>query len=55
MSLVLLGLPPEQIGLVIGVDRLLDMFRTTVNVLGDLAIASALKRVGEQPGERWAG
>ncbi|RKF21154.1 dicarboxylate/amino acid:cation symporter [Altericroceibacterium spongiae] len=40
--LTLTGLPPEGIGLVIGVDRLLDMFRTLVNVVGDLAIAVAI-------------
>ncbi|VWX54593.1 dicarboxylate/amino acid:cation symporter [Novosphingobium sp. 9U] len=42
--LALTGLPPEGIGLVIGVDRLLDMFRTLVNVVGDLAIAVAISR-----------
>jgi DAACS family dicarboxylate/amino acid:cation (Na+ or H+) symporter len=42
--LALAGLPPEGIGLVIGVDRLLDMFRTLVNVVGDLAIAVAVSR-----------
>ena len=42
--LTLTGLPPEAIGLVIGVDRLLDMFRTLVNVVGDLAIAVAIAR-----------
>jgi DAACS family dicarboxylate/amino acid:cation (Na+ or H+) symporter len=40
--LALNGLPAEGIGLVIGVDRLLDMFRTMVNVVGDLAIAVAV-------------
>lgn len=40
--LAVTGLPPEGIGLVVGVDRLLDMFRTMVNVLGDLAIATAV-------------
>ncbi len=30
------GVPPEGIGIVIGVDRLLDMMRTTVNVGADL-------------------
>ncbi len=30
------GIPPEGIGLVLGVDRLLDMARTTVNVGADL-------------------
>lgn len=32
------GLPEEGIGLIIGVDRLLDMTRTAVNVTGDAAI-----------------
>ena len=38
MLLVLraVGLPDEGIGLIVGVDRLLDMVRTTVNVWGDL-------------------
>jgi len=29
------GLPLEGVGLILSVDRILDMFRTTVNVLGD--------------------
>ena len=33
------GVPAEGIGLILGVDRLLDMCRTTLNVTGDLAIA----------------
>ena len=39
MILTLIGVPAEAIGLVLGVDRLLDMCRTTVNVAGDLAVA----------------
>lgn len=39
MILGTLGVPPEGIGLIVGVDRLLDMCRTTVNVAGDLAAA----------------
>ncbi|OIQ16786.1 MAG: hypothetical protein BM556_14080 [Bacteriovorax sp. MedPE-SWde] len=37
MSIVLsaVGLPIEGIGLILAVDRVLDMFRTTVNVFGD--------------------
>lgn len=34
------GIPPEGIGIILGVDRLLDMARTTVNVSGDLVIAT---------------
>ena len=33
------GIPVEGIGLILGVDRLLDMCRTTLNVSGDLVIA----------------
>ena len=37
MSIVLsaVGLPIEGIGLILAVDRVLDMFRTAVNVFGD--------------------
>lgn len=37
MAMVLesVGLPVQGIGLVLGVDRILDMMRTTVNVMGD--------------------
>lgn len=33
------GVPPEAVGVLVGVDRVLDMCRTTVNVAGDLVIA----------------
>lgn len=36
------GIPAEGIGIVLGVDRLLDMCRTTINVSGDLVIAAAV-------------
>ncbi len=38
--LVTFGLPPEGIGIVLGVDRLLDMARTTLNVGADLVTAA---------------
>jgi DAACS family dicarboxylate/amino acid:cation (Na+ or H+) symporter len=41
------GIPVESIGLIIGVDRLLDMARTTLNVSGDLVVA-ALVSEGEE-------
>lgn len=34
------GVPAEGLGLILGVDRLLDMCRTAVNVSGDLVIAA---------------
>lgn len=36
MILLMFGIPPEGIGLILGVDRLLDMCRTVVNVGGDM-------------------
>jgi dicarboxylate/amino acid:cation (Na+ or H+) symporter, DAACS family len=33
------GVPPAGLALIVGVDRLLDMCRTTVNVAGDLVVA----------------
>jgi Na+/H+-dicarboxylate symporter len=33
------GLPAEAVALVLGVDRILDMMRTTVNVAGDAIVA----------------
>lgn len=38
------GIPAESIGIILGVDRLLDMCRTVVNVTGDLVIASCVAR-----------
>lgn len=40
--LITFGIPPEGIGIVLGVDRLLDMTRTTVNVGSDLVIAAVI-------------
>jgi Na+/H+-dicarboxylate symporter len=39
MVFVQVGLPVEAIGLILGVDRLLDMFRTSVNVTGDAVVS----------------
>jgi DAACS family dicarboxylate/amino acid:cation (Na+ or H+) symporter len=36
--------PAEGLAIILGVDRLLDMCRTTVNVTGDIAIASCVDR-----------
>ncbi|MET0544838.1 MAG: dicarboxylate/amino acid:cation symporter [Caulobacterales bacterium] len=47
MILGMVGVPVEGIGLVLGVDRFLDMCRTTLNVAGDLAIATIVSR-GEE-------
>ncbi|MBC7792676.1 MAG: dicarboxylate/amino acid:cation symporter [Clostridia bacterium] len=39
MMLRMLNIPPEGLGIILGVDRLLDMCRTTLNVTGDLVAA----------------
>ncbi len=39
-----LGVPPEGIGLILGVDRILDMCRTTINVTGDLTAATVMNK-----------
>lgn len=39
-----MGIPPGGIALIIGVDRILDMCRTTVNVTGDLTACSVMDR-----------
>ena len=38
------GLPIEGIGLILGVDRLMDMIRTAVNVSGDAAVSSIVAK-----------
>ncbi|WP_242110510.1 dicarboxylate/amino acid:cation symporter [Luteimonas aquatica] len=45
----MVGVPPEGIGLVLGVNHFLDMSRTVVNVTGDLGIAAMVSR-GEADG-----
>ena len=44
IALILAGVnvPPEGIGLILGVDRFLDMCRTTLNVVGDLVAAQVI-------------
>jgi len=46
LALVLeqVGLPVEGIALIIGVDRLLDMMRTAVNVTGDATVSAIVAR-----------
>ncbi len=38
--LAMFGIPPEGIAIILGVDRILDMSRTTVNVMGDMCAAT---------------
>lgn len=49
MICAMVGIPPEGIGLILGVDRFLDMCRTVLNVTGDLTAAVVVSR-GESDG-----
>ena len=44
------GVPPEGIGLILGVDRFLDMCRTTLNVVGDLVAATVISALSSPAG-----
>lgn len=44
MILAMFGIPPEGIGLILGVDRFLDMCRTVVNVGGDMVGSVVIAR-----------
>jgi len=44
------GVPPEGIGLILGVDRFLDMCRTTLNVIGDLVAATVISARNPESG-----
>jgi DAACS family dicarboxylate/amino acid:cation (Na+ or H+) symporter len=42
------GVPPEGIAIILGVDRILDMSRTTLNVSGDLAASVYVDRIDRE-------
>ena len=45
----MVGVPPEGIGLILGVNHFLDMCRTTLNVTGDLAAAVVVSGGRREP------
>lgn len=49
MVLAMVGVPPEGIAIVLGVDRLLDMCRTVLNVTGDMVTATIVTRTERLP------
>jgi DAACS family dicarboxylate/amino acid:cation (Na+ or H+) symporter len=51
LILAMVGIQPEAIAIVLGVDRFLDMCRTTLNVTGDLVAAQVIS-AGEPEEER---
>src|SRR5688572_15000714 len=50
LILAMVGIDPQAIALVLGVDRFLDMCRTTLNVIGDLVAAQVIS-AAEPEGE----
>ena len=56
MILGMVGVPMEGIAIILGVDRILDMCRTVLNVTGDLVTATVVARLeGVTPYETVAG
>ncbi len=56
MLLATVGIPPAGIALIMGVDRILDMSRTAINVSGDLVTAKLMDVwVGGEPRQRHEG
>ena len=50
------GLPVEAIGLIMGIDRILDMTRTAVNITGDAVCTLSLIHIwqwSEYPHSSW--
>ena len=45
----MVGVPPEGIGLILGVNHFLDMCRTTLNVTGDLMLAAVVSNGESDP------
>ena len=56
LILAMVGIDPQAIALVLGVDRFLDMCRTTLNVTGDLVAAQVISagEPAEEPEEKSA-
>jgi DAACS family dicarboxylate/amino acid:cation (Na+ or H+) symporter len=53
--LVAFGIPPEGIGIILGVDRILDMTRTMTNVGSDMVTTAVVDRAQRASGRAGAG
>jgi len=42
--LLTIGVPADAIAIILGIDRFLDMCRTTLNVTGDLVVAAVVSK-----------
>jgi Na+/H+-dicarboxylate symporter len=51
LILAMVGIDPQAIALVLGVDRFLDMCRTTLNVIGDLVAAQVISAAEPEEAE----
>jgi len=49
--LMTIGVPADAIAIILGIDRILDMCRTALNVTGDLVIATVVARGSEPESE----
>jgi DAACS family dicarboxylate/amino acid:cation (Na+ or H+) symporter len=52
LVLITVGIPADGIGIILGVDRVLDMCRTVVNVCGDITLATWLDASEPVPAAR---
>lgn len=46
-ALAAVGVPLDGVGILLGIDRIPDMFRTVVNVTGDVAAAAVVRRTAD--------
>ena len=44
LVLTTLGIPETGLALIFGLDRLIDMCRTTINIMGDLTLAAVMAK-----------
>jgi Na+/H+-dicarboxylate symporter len=54
LPLIAFGIPPEGIGIVLGVDRILDMTRTMVNVGSDMVTTTVVEAAARRSEQRSA-